>query len=83
MNDGTERLPAIPGVTDAAATYCLPFEGGFGLAFDIVGRPNGKNPITGGGGFYTVSGSYFDAFKIPLLRGRMFTERTIARRPAW
>jgi predicted permease len=75
VKDGTDRLTALPGVTDAAATCCLPLEGGFGLGFNIVGRPNGKNPITGGAGYDTVSWGYFNAFKIPLLRGRMFTEQ--------
>jgi putative ABC transport system permease protein len=75
VKDGTDRLTALPGVTDAAATCCLPLDGGFGLGFNIVGRSNGKNPITGGGGYDTVSWNYFNTFKIPLLRGRMFTEQ--------
>ena len=75
VKDGTDRLKALPGVTDAAATCCLPLEGGFGLGFNIVGRPNGNNPITGGAGYDTVSWNYFNTFKIPLLRGRMFTEQ--------
>jgi putative ABC transport system permease protein len=75
VKDGTDRLAALPGVTDAAAACCLPLEGGFGLGFNIVGRPNGNNPITGGGGYSTVSWNYFNSFKIPLLRGRMFTEQ--------
>jgi putative ABC transport system permease protein len=75
IRDGTERLNAVPGVTTAAASCCLPLQGGFGLPFDIVGRPKGDNPSTGGGGYVPVSWSYFDAFKVPLLRGRNFTER--------
>jgi putative ABC transport system permease protein len=62
-------------VTDAAAACCLPLDGGFGLPFNIVGRPKGNAPFTGGGGYDTVSWNYFNTFKIPLLRGRMFTER--------
>ncbi len=75
VHDGTERLAALPGVTDAAASSALPLDGGFGLPFDIVGRPKGKEPFTGGGSYLPVSWSYFNAFKIPLLRGRMFTDR--------
>jgi putative ABC transport system permease protein len=75
VRDGTERLNAVPGVTTTAASCCLPLQGGFGLPFDIIGRPKGDNPSTGGAGYNSVSWSYFDAFKVPLLRGRNFTER--------
>jgi predicted permease len=75
VKDGSDKLAALPGVTDAAAACCLPLDGGFGLPFDIVGRPKGNAPFTGGGGYDTVSWNYFNTFKIPLLRGRMFTER--------
>ncbi len=75
VKDGTEKLMALPGATDAAAACCLPLEGGFGLPFNIVGRPNGNAPFTGDGGYDTVSWNYFNTFKIPLLRGRMFTEQ--------
>jgi len=74
IRDGTDRVGALPGVSSVAATCCLPLEGGFGVPFDIVGRPKGDSPSTGGGGYYSVSWRYFDTFKIPLLRGRSFTE---------
>lgn len=41
----------------------------------IVGRPKGNDPTTGEGGYFPVSWSYFDAFNVPVLRGRNFTER--------
>lgn len=75
IRDGTERLGAIPGVESAAASCCLPLEGGFGLPFDIVGRPKGNTPTTGEGGYFPVSWSFFGAFKIPILRGRSFTRQ--------
>ncbi len=75
IHDGTERLNAVPGVTGAAAACCLPLQGGFGLPFNIVGRANGNNPNTGGAGYFPVSWSYFDVFKVPVVRGRNFTER--------
>ena len=75
IHDGTERINAVPGVTAAAAACCLPLQGGFGLPFNIVGRANGNNPNTGGAGYFPVSWSYFDVFKVPVLRGRNFTER--------
>jgi putative ABC transport system permease protein len=75
VKDGTERLKALPGATDAAAACCLPLNGGFGLPFDIVGRPKGDAPFSGGANYDTVSWNYFNTFKIPLLRGRLFTEQ--------
>ena len=75
IHDGVERINTVPGVTSSAAACCLPLQGGFGLPFDIVGRPKGESPSTGGGGYFPVSWSYFEAFKVPILRGRNFTER--------
>ena len=75
IHDGTERLNAVPGVTASAAACCLPLQGGFGLPFNIVGRPNGNNPEYGWSGYFPVSWSYFDVFKVPLVRGRNFTEQ--------
>jgi putative ABC transport system permease protein len=74
IRDGRDRLMAIPGIIDVGTTNCLPLAGGFGMSFDILGRPKGNAPFTGGAGFYSISWSYFNAFKIPLLRGRSFTE---------
>jgi len=81
IRDGRERLVAIPGVEDAAATNALPMEGGFGMVFDIVGRPKGSGNANGGAGFDSVSWSYFSAFQIPLVRGRAFTEQDDAAAP--
>jgi predicted permease len=79
--NGTERLKTIPGVVQAAAGNGLPLQGAFGMPFDIVGRPKGSSPFTGGAGYYSVSAGYFDSFKIPLLRGRTFTENDDASAP--
>jgi putative ABC transport system permease protein len=75
IRDGRERLMAVPGVVDAGVTNGLPMFSGFGMIFDVVGRPKGNSPFTGGAGFYSTSWSYFETFKIPLLRGRSFTEQ--------
>jgi predicted permease len=75
IRDGLERMRALPGVETAAATCCVPLEGGYGLPFVIAGRPLTEGPFHGGGRWYTVSSDYFSVFKIPVLRGRSFTDR--------
>jgi putative ABC transport system permease protein len=81
VRDGAERLRAVPGVVDASATCCVPLEGGYGLPFLIVGRP-AEGPFHGGAGWKTVSPGYFEVFKIPVKRGRSFTDRDDSRSPA-
>jgi putative ABC transport system permease protein len=76
VRDGRERLNAVPGVLTASATNSMPLVGGFGLPFTIVGRPNNGQPD--GAGWMAVSSGYFAAFKIPLLRGREFTDTDTA-----
>ena len=75
IRDGSDRVLAIPGVIDVGVSNCMPMAGGFGMIFNVVGRNNGNSPFTGGAGFYSVSWRYFNALKIPLLRGRVFTEQ--------
>ena len=75
VRDGVERLRSLPGVEAASATCCVPLQGGYGLPFSIVGRPPANNsPFTGGGGWMTISPGYFGVFKIPVKRGRVFTD---------
>ncbi|MFP5228758.1 MAG: ABC transporter permease [Acidobacteriota bacterium] len=78
--EGRQRVNAIPGVESVASTCCLPLEGGFGLPFDIVGRPHGKDPNTGGAGWMNTSPGYFATFHIPL-RGRDFTDQDSGSAP--
>jgi putative ABC transport system permease protein len=74
VRNATDRIEALPGVVEAGVAYTLPLEGGFGIPFNIVGR----RPIDGrydGRGWLGVSPGYFDIFRIPVLRGRSFTDR--------
>ena len=75
VRDAEQRVEALPGVESMASTCCLPLEGGLGLPFSIVGRPLTNGPYTGGASWRTISPEYFKVFHIPLIRGRLFTDR--------
>jgi predicted permease len=76
-----ERMESIPGVEGAAATSYLPLQGGLGLGFIIQGRPLTNGPGHGGAGWNYVTAHFFNVFHIPLIRGRVFTERDDAAAP--
>lgn len=73
--DGRERLDAIPGVEDSAFSCCLPLDTAAGIRFKIVGRPTGKSSWTDVARWMSASPGYFSVFRIPILRGRAFTEQ--------
>lgn len=67
------RIEATPGVLRAAVAYNFPFEGMFGIPFNIPGR----TPADGrydGRGWAAVSPGYFEVFGIRLIAGRGFTD---------
>jgi putative ABC transport system permease protein len=75
VRDSLERIRALRGVIAAAHTCCLPLTGSdIDGAVVIVGRPV-SNLSHEWARAVTVSPDYFDVLKIPLLRGRMFTDR--------
>jgi len=71
-----ERMEHLPGVTAAGAVYPLPLSGNdFVISFDVEGRPPaplGEEPAMR---VALVTPEYYRAMGIPLLRGRVFTER--------
>jgi putative ABC transport system permease protein len=72
----TARLAAIPGVESAGAVSFLPLAGaGSATDFRIVGQPP---PLPGqslGTDVSVCDAGYFRTLKVPLLRGRIFSER--------
>ncbi|HEV3332286.1 MAG TPA: ABC transporter permease [Bryobacteraceae bacterium] len=74
IHEGVRRLRALPGVEVAATTCCVPLEDRLRGAFQIAGRPTGSN-AGGLTGWTLVSAGYFEAFQIPVLQGRAFSER--------
>jgi predicted permease len=77
MQTGTGALEALPGVEAAGASCCVPLQGGLGLPFTVVGRRS-DGPFTGGARYVPISPGYFRAFRIPVVRGRAFSERDAA-----
>ena len=80
VRDGVERISALPGVDAVSAACCLPLETVWQLPFIIAGRPlNGLSH--GYAGWTFISPQYFAAFRVPVLRGRAFTERDNQQAP--
>ena len=79
--EGRQRLDAIPGVESSAFTCCLPVEGQFGLPFAIVGRPIDPAKGEPGAGWMQASADYYKTFRIPVKRGREFTDADTASSP--
>jgi predicted permease len=73
--DGTQRLETLAGVEAAATTWSLPLEPPDDPQFfTIEGRPLAGKPYHGVGDWRLVTRHYFDVFRIPLVRGRSFSE---------
>jgi putative ABC transport system permease protein len=80
IQDGARRLHGIPGVLSVASSCCVPLETVWQLSYSVAGRePGGR--ARGMAGWTFVSPEYFDAFKVPILRGRAFSERDDAAAP--
>jgi len=80
-------IRAVPGVVSATATCCMPLETVWQLPFVVSGRPSetltraGALAFNGFAGWTFVAPGYFDVLRIPIVRGRDFTERDTAGAP--
>lgn len=76
LDRALEKLRALPGVTHVALTNPLPLSGGGNQTFYLIeGEPEpgpGKRPSTENN---AASAAYFETMRIPLLRGRTFTDQ--------
>jgi predicted permease len=75
IQNASEIVRTIPGVTDVAASVAVPFDQDTdsSLRYVIEGRPL-DGPYHGIGAWRPVGSRYFETLRIPLLRGRTFTE---------
>jgi predicted permease len=71
---GVSRLKQVPGVIAAATTWTLPVENAFSSNFIIDGRPLTRGIVHGGMLMRPVSPEFTAVFRIPILRGRFFTD---------
>ena len=82
-----ERIRAVPGVVSASTTCCMPLETVWQLPFVVASRAQSGLTRAGNlafhafGGWTFVSPGYFDVFRIPILRGRDFTDGDTAGAP--
>lgn len=73
--NAVQRIKALPGVVAAGSSCCLPLELTFTPPFAIDGRSRAGGGYDGRAGWNNVSTGFFNIFKIPILRGRAFTDR--------
>jgi putative ABC transport system permease protein len=74
VREAERRIAALPGAEAVSATCSLPLEGGFDLPFTIAGRAPTDGPYNGDVHWADVSPDYFKVLRIPLIRGRLFTQ---------
>ena len=73
-----QRLAGLPGVESVGFITELPLTGQPNDApFTVEGRPPVAPDQKFGADFRRVNGNYFEALRIPLLRGRNFTEQEV------
>jgi putative ABC transport system permease protein len=71
-----ERIRSLPGVTAAGASQIFPFAGGdYILTFEQIGKPKPAPGQEHSAAYYAATPGYVAAMRIPLKRGRDFTER--------
>jgi predicted permease len=74
FRDALDRLAALPGVERAALASRLPLQPGGDLLFSFEGPHPGSLDDRGAANFRFVSPQYFDALRVGLARGRVFSD---------
>jgi len=74
-SEASRRVAALPGVVSAGAGTATPVMRGFRATFQHEGEPElpmGERPLAT---YLSVTPTYFETLKIPLLRGSLFGDR--------
>lgn len=69
-----ERLNALPGIRYATVSHGLPFYGWSGQGFVTQENPHPAPADIPDANYLTIAPHYFDVLRIPLVKGRAFTE---------
>jgi putative ABC transport system permease protein len=76
FKEAIERVRAVPGVQSAALVRAVPFSGNGGTtAYVAEARPEPDPASQPQARFHLVTPEYFKTMRIPLLKGRDFTDR--------
>jgi putative ABC transport system permease protein len=74
-----EKIRAVPGVVDAAASTGTPLQGTFGgMYFSVSGKPVADPSLRPTSPFQMVTPGYFATYGIRIVKGRGFTEQDSA-----
>ena len=81
QRDVLTNVKAIPGVESAGSTLSLPLEGSSGGIFIVGDQPAPARAQIPFADFNSISPEYIKTMRIPLLRGRVFTEADTEKSP--
>ena len=73
-----ERLESVPGVESVTGSYNLPFGGALSIPFRREGQAaatQGERDANFAANYVSTTPGYFDLLRVPILRGRDFTDR--------
>ncbi|MGA9885460.1 MAG: ABC transporter permease [Candidatus Acidiferrales bacterium] len=77
IQEAERKVGALPGVQAVALGCCVPLQGGSDLPFSIEGRAPTLGPYSGDEQWRFISPEFFDVMRVPLLRGRVFTDQDV------
>jgi putative ABC transport system permease protein len=76
-----DKIRALPGVQSATVSTGAPLFGGFGMAFNVVGRPVAQGSNRDAARFVMATPDYFGTFGLEIVKGRALDERDAAGAP--
>jgi putative ABC transport system permease protein len=80
LNAILEKLRSLPGIAGAALNDDMPFKNIDRIIFGVTGQPDPTPALAPQSERQSVSTDYFSVLRIPLLRGRAFTDEDLANK---